>query len=234
MLAKLGIGNAHPGGFSATLRQLEQYPLPPKSNVLEVGCGTGRTACYLAAQGHRVTGVDIRPDMIGKANMRADKERVSVQFMEGDASALPFQNDSFDVILAESVSVFTDTEKALKEYHRVLCKDGKLYDREMVQRNPMPRDIYDEIMQFYQINTLWDLATWSSLISKAGFRQMQVDGPFLFPQVDEDLLKHPDHYQQIDDGSFFDQKIWTLTNQYNRIMDLSQEFIGFILIIGTK
>ncbi|UUZ83362.1 hypothetical protein LJK88_05535 [Paenibacillus sp. P26] len=37
MVAKLGVGGAHPGGFEATLEQLQRFPIPPGSRVLDVG-----------------------------------------------------------------------------------------------------------------------------------------------------------------------------------------------------
>lgn len=234
MLVKLGIGNAHPGGFAATLKQFEKHPLPAHSRILEIGCGTGRTACYTAAQGHDVTGIDIRSDMIAKAKMRAEKENVQVTFLEGDASSLPFPDESFDVILVESVSIFTDTAKALSEYRRVLRTGGQLFDREMVQRQPMPTEINEEITQFFQVEKLWDIHTWSGLIKAMDFHHSQIDGPFLFSAISEDLFEHPDHYQQIDKGSFLDPIVWEVTNKYNRIMDGYGEYIGFILVVATK
>ncbi|WP_340003902.1 class I SAM-dependent methyltransferase [Paenibacillus sp. FSL K6-0276] len=234
ILAKLGIGNAHPGGFTATLKQFEQYPLPIASRILEVGCGTGRTSCYLAAQGHDVIGIDIHPDMISKAKMRAEKENASIQFLVGDASSLPFPNESFDVILVESVSIFTDTDKAFSEYYRVLRTGGKLFDREMIQYKPMSTEIIQEITTFYHVEKLWDLSDWSALVNTIGFYHSQIDGPFLFPKSNEDLIEHPDHYQQMDVDSFLDHTIWEVIGKYNRIMDSYHQYIGFILFIGTK
>lgn len=234
MLAKLGVGNAHPGGFTATLKQLEQYPLPPASRILEVGCGTGRTSCYLAAQGHEVIGIDIHPDMIAKAKIRAEKEHASIQFLVGDASLLPFPDDSFDAILIESVSIFTDTEKAFSEYYRVLRTGGTLFDREMIQFKPMPTEIKQEITTFYQVEKLWDISDWSGLVNAMGFKHSQIDGPYLFPKSNEDLTEHPDHYQQMDVNSFLDHTIWEVISKYNSIMDGYHEYIGFILVIGTK
>lgn len=235
MLAKLGVGNAHPGGFSATLKQLARHPLPPDSKILEVGCGTGRTACYLAAQNHDVTGIDIRHDMIAKANLRAAKEHVNVRFMQGDACSLPFPNDTFDVILVESVSIFAETPKALAEYYRVLRTGGKLFDREVVQMETMPGNMYEEITRFYQIAKLWDAKDWAAMVGNAGFKQAQIEGPYEFPQqMSEDLIDHPDQHQQIDTGSLLDPEIWKITNRYESIMNRYRDYVGFILVIGTK
>lgn len=234
MLAKLGIGNAHPGGFSATLKQFEQYPLPAKSRILEVGCGTGRTSCYLAAQGHDVVGIDIRPDMIAKAKMRAETENLTLKFLEGDAASLPFPDESFDVILVESVSIFTDTRKALSEYYRILRSGGQLFDREMIQRKPMPPEISQEITEFYHVDKLWDIKEWSALVQTIGFIRSQIEGPFMFPKSSEDLIEQPDEHQQIDAGSFLDHSMWEVISKYNSIMDSYAEYIGYILVIGTK
>ncbi|OKP85972.1 hypothetical protein A3844_14540 [Paenibacillus helianthi] len=234
MLSKLGIGSAHPGGFSATLKQFEHYPLPTSSRILEIGCGTGRTSCYLAAQGHDVVGIDIRPDMIAKAKKRAEKENVTLKFLEGDALSLPFPNESFDVILVESVSIFTDTRKAFLEYYRVLRSGGQLFDREMTQRKPMSTEINQEITNFYHVDKLWDIKEWLALVQIIGFNRSKIEGPYRFPKTSLDLFEQPDAHQQIDEGSFLDPSIWEVIRKYNSIMDSYAEYIGFILVIGTK
>ena len=61
--------------------------LPP-GRALDVGCGTGRDAVYLAKRGWQVTAVDIVADAIGKARQRAAQEGVQVQWITGDVSAL--------------------------------------------------------------------------------------------------------------------------------------------------
>lgn len=234
MLVKLGIGNAHPGGFQATLKQFEKYPIPPNSKILEVGCGTGRTSCYLASQGHEVTGIDIRPDMIKKAKLRAAKQHVSVQFLVGDATAIPFQAETYDIVLVESVSIFTNTAKALAEYYRVLRLDGKLYDREMVRMKPTPEKIYKQLTQFYQVKQLWGIEEWTSLMRSTAYKHIQMDGPYAFTDTNKDLMEHPDCFQTIDSGAFLDQQIWKITNTYNQIMKNYRSYIGSILLIATK
>ncbi|WP_158299405.1 class I SAM-dependent methyltransferase [Paenibacillus antri] len=234
MLARLGIGDAHPGGFAETVKQLRAYPLPPDAKVLEVGCGTGRTACYVAAQGHRVTGIDIRPDMIAKAKARAEKEKLTVEFRRGDATALPFPDESFDVVLVESVSIFTDTPQALREYYRVLRGGGRLFDREMIRRSSMPSEAHDAIARFYGISKLWEPEDWTVEARNAGFRPFHIDGPFPFPTGIEQKQLYKDEYQQIDTGSLFDVDIWEVTNAYDAIMGNSAEHLGYILLVGSK
>ena len=72
LLAWLGIGSSHPGRFPATLKNLSTMDIKAEVLLLDAGCGSGLTACYLAkTKGCRVIGVDINPQMIEKARLRA-------------------------------------------------------------------------------------------------------------------------------------------------------------------
>ncbi len=64
--------------------------LPPGAEVLDVPCGDCRIAVELAARGHRVTGVDIQPEMIAAARAKAAERRVAVELLEGDMRDLPW------------------------------------------------------------------------------------------------------------------------------------------------
>ncbi|WKL04724.1 methyltransferase domain-containing protein [Paenibacillus amylolyticus] len=129
MLARLGEGSAHPGGFLATLKLLESLSLPVDSHILEIGCGTGRTACYLAKRGYQVTAIDLNRQMLDKAVRRARRERVDVRFVQADVASLPFPENHFDMVFVESVTIFTPWRSALTEYRRVLKPAGLLVDR---------------------------------------------------------------------------------------------------------
>src|SRR5438552_17930744 len=67
-------------------------------NVLDVGCGTGVVAITAARIGARVRGVDLTPELLGRARENASVANVEIDFRESDAEALPFEDGSFDVV----------------------------------------------------------------------------------------------------------------------------------------
>src|SRR5436190_12898411 len=75
----------------------EQLDVPAGCQLLDVGCCSGQVALWAARDGVRVTGVDIAPNLVQRAQARADAEGLKARFMEGDAEALPFEDATFDV-----------------------------------------------------------------------------------------------------------------------------------------
>ncbi len=117
----------HMGGLKATEELRESCHIDKDKYILEVGCGTGMTVCYLAKRhGCRVVGVDISEGMIGWSTKRAKRARVEdrVEFKVGDAQDLPFKDALFDAVICESVTAFVDKQKALSEYIRVTKPGG--------------------------------------------------------------------------------------------------------------
>nr|WP_282446422.1 class I SAM-dependent methyltransferase [Paenibacillus silvae] len=174
LLARLGEGSAHPGGFSATLQLLDSLSLPAGAHILEVGCGTGRTACHLAHLGYRVTAIDLHRHMLDKAVRRARKERVDVRFIQADAAALPLPDHQVDVVFIESVTIFTPWRKTIAEYARVLKPGGLLVDREMVLSGRKTELMSRRLRQFYGIRTLATAGAWKKRLRGCGFSRVQV------------------------------------------------------------
>jgi arsenite methyltransferase len=116
------------GGLKATRELIESCHIGQGQYILDVGCGTGVTPCYLVKRyGCRVVGIDISDKMIVWANETASSERVEsrVEFRVADAQELPFDNAIFDVVICESVNVFVpDKPKAVDEYARVIKPGG--------------------------------------------------------------------------------------------------------------
>lgn len=91
--------------------------------TLEVGCGEGRVSRDLKARGHRVIAVDTSPTLIGLAKA-ADG---SIEYVRCDASRLPFQEGTFDlVVFYNSLMDFDDMDAAVAECARVLIPGGSM------------------------------------------------------------------------------------------------------------
>jgi ubiquinone/menaquinone biosynthesis C-methylase UbiE len=107
---------------------LADVEFPDAADVLEVGCGTGVLTRRLAEWPNvgEVVGVDIAGSLLATASELA-ADRPSVSFRESDARALPFADDSFDVVVFDStLSHVPGPEAALAEAFRVLRNGGRL------------------------------------------------------------------------------------------------------------
>lgn len=106
------------GGLEATNKLLELCQVKKSEDVLVVGSGNGVSAIKIHEfTGCRVTGIDLSPDMVERAREKLHPE---VEFQVGDAENLKFSEESFDVIISESVTGFTDKSRSISEYYRVL------------------------------------------------------------------------------------------------------------------
>jgi len=95
--------------------------------LLDVGCGTGPVAVTAARLGARVTGLDLTPDLLEHARENARIAEVDIDWHEGDAEALPFEDGSFDVVVSQFGHIFAPRpEVALAEMLRVLKRGGTL------------------------------------------------------------------------------------------------------------
>jgi SAM-dependent methyltransferase len=79
---------------------LGRVPVAPGMEVLDIATGTGNVAIRAAQMGARVTGVDLTPELFGRARERAAEAGVEVEWVEGDAEDLPFEDGRFDVVLS--------------------------------------------------------------------------------------------------------------------------------------
>jgi ubiquinone/menaquinone biosynthesis C-methylase UbiE len=119
-------------GYLAMVRSLVQEAgVGPGEAILEVGCGTGAIGrwLYRTTEGkNAITGVDINRYLLREAANLARLENLdgAIQFEEGDAEDLPYEDDSYDVTIAVTVMEEVDADKMLAEMIRVTRPGGRV------------------------------------------------------------------------------------------------------------
>jgi SAM-dependent methyltransferase len=121
------------GDYAAVAEVIDEVPprdllsrveVAPGQYVLDVAAGTGNIAIRAAAAGAQVIGLDLTPELFDTARRRAAEHGVAVDWVEGDAEELPFEDESFDVVLsAFGVQFAPRHEIAARELARV-CRPG--------------------------------------------------------------------------------------------------------------
>lgn len=111
------------------VRLLEYVSLPEKSEVLDLGCGTGQLLNRLAAKypNLRGTGLDLSAQMISQARQR-NSHHPRLIYIKGNAAELPFADMQFDAVFNTlSFLHYPLPEQVFQEVSRVLHPNGKFY-----------------------------------------------------------------------------------------------------------
>ncbi|GCD89566.1 class I SAM-dependent methyltransferase [Nocardioides sp. LS1] len=104
------------------LRNLPEAP----GRAADLGCGTGTLSLLLADAGWSVDGLDLSPEMVRLARTKAGS-RTDVSYVEGDASAPPFEAGAYDVVLCRHVLwALPDPVDALRRWEALLAPGGRL------------------------------------------------------------------------------------------------------------
>jgi ubiquinone/menaquinone biosynthesis C-methylase UbiE len=123
--------------FRSLARRLQG--IIPAGDVLEVAPGPGFLSIEFARTGdYKVTGLDVSKTFVELARKKAAQERVQVEFLEGNASAMPFADNSFDLLVCRAAfKNFSEPKKALEEMYRVLRPGGAALIIDLSRDTPM-------------------------------------------------------------------------------------------------
>ena len=127
-------------GLDRTWRRLTvEAVVQPGDRVLDACCGTGDLAVAAEREGGVVTGLDFSPGMLERARRKSD----TVEWVQGDLLALPFDDDAFDAAtVGFGVRNVADLEAGLRELRRVLRPGGRLAILEITQPRGLLRPFF--------------------------------------------------------------------------------------------
>jgi ubiquinone/menaquinone biosynthesis C-methylase UbiE len=161
----------HVGGLEGTQAMLELCGMGPDKYPLNVGCGAASTNIYIAkTYGVKSVGVDIKPNMVESARKRVERHGVAdlIELRTASAMDLPFLDDTFDIVISESVNVFIpDRAKAATEYVRVTKPGGYVGINEAIltqEPSPQMADMLDDIIGYEILPPEY----WIGLLEDAG------------------------------------------------------------------
>ncbi len=119
--------------------------IKPDQKVLDIGCGDGRNMKTILEKTKYVTGVD-NDQVAIQDTLKHFSDIHTVMIVHGEAAALPFEDNSFDVVTFLMILPNLDTQKvkALKEAARVLKDDGKII------LSTFAETAFDERMEIYK------------------------------------------------------------------------------------
>jgi ubiquinone/menaquinone biosynthesis C-methylase UbiE len=176
--ANLGLGCGNPVAL-ASLKEGEM--------VLDLGSGAGLD-CFLAANKvgpkGRVIGVDMTPEMIGKARENARRGKHSnVEFRLGEIENLPVADSMVDVVISNCViNLSADKKRVFEEAFRVLRPGGRLMVSDIVQLRQLPENVRKSVQAYVGcLSGAIKKEKYLNLASKAGFENVELVEEARFP-----------------------------------------------------
>ncbi|PLT33745.1 16S rRNA (cytosine(1402)-N(4))-methyltransferase [Bacillus sp. V5-8f] len=227
-MSKFGVSGAHPGGLTLTKEIFKTENIDQTSYILDVGCGTGQTAAYLAAQyGAKVIGLDNNPTMIAKAKNRMAKYQLPVQIIHGSIEEFPMKSNTFDFIISESVLSFINKPKSLKEIFRLLKRNGRFIANELTINYRLNPANEDEIKRFYGIDSLHMEKDWISLFEQTGFTNIKTRSP-------AQAMHQNNEVPEFVYSNNIAPELYTVFQQHFYIMTMYQGFLDYRIYSCTK
>jgi SAM-dependent methyltransferase len=105
-------------------RLVEACGIGPGMRVLDVASGTGNAAIPAAQRGAQVTASDLTPELLQAGRARAEAEGVELEWAEADAEQLPFEDESFDVVMSSIGAMFAPHHQDVADELVRVCRPG--------------------------------------------------------------------------------------------------------------
>ncbi|MCI2774833.1 class I SAM-dependent methyltransferase [Staphylococcus petrasii] len=180
-LATLGKKRLRPGGKVATDWLIKKGHFSKEKKVLEVACNMCTTSIELAKTYHcHIEGVDLNNKALeqGRKNVAKHHLEKYIHLTQANAAKLPFENNSFDIILNEAMLTMLPIamkEKVLQEYYRVLKPNGILLTHDIaIVNRPLKEQVITELSDAINVKvTPLTTEHWYQLYQSAGFSTIE-------------------------------------------------------------
>lgn len=181
LLKRLGKTKLRPGGIKATNWLFDKIPFTKDIVILEVACNEGSHLRQFAKTHKNLNyGIDNNAEWLNKGIEKVKEEGLEdlVKLQIGNAMDLPFEDNTFDVVINEAMLTMlgpVEKEKALTEYYRVLKPGGILLTHDVRQ----VKEDKDEIKKLQYVLNIPALPltkeNWLDLMKETGFKNMECE-----------------------------------------------------------
>lgn len=163
----------HYGGFDATDTLAAAAGIRREHKVLDVCCGLGGPARWMAARiGCKVTGLDLTPSRIASATRLTERVGLAhlVNFVQGDATAMPMPDQTFDRVYGQEAWVhIADKAALLAQCRRVLKPGGILAFTDIISCAPLTTEEAAQMADEMQFPSIVTAQHYLDLLPGAGF-----------------------------------------------------------------
>lgn len=238
-LAVLGKRVIHPGGRASTDRLLEWADVQSGERVLDVGCGVGTTAIRLAREYEAdVVAADIAPLMRERAAANVTgsgfADKVSVE--DADILSLPYADDSFDVVIAEAVTMFVNRRRAAAELARVCRRGGRVLATEFFWLRPPTEEAREIFLGEVCPGLRFDsVEEWVDIYGGAGLTDLRTEsGPFEMMTARGFLADEGAHAAAVvargmSRPAYLRKMVWLMPRMARAV-----PYLGYVLVSATK
>lgn len=164
----------HPGGLALTKRLAIRLRLRPTDRILDIACGAGESAHFLAREFQsRVVGIDLSEKLVQRANsLNRNSEQ---NFLVGDGEHLPIRDDSFTVVTSEcSMCLMHRFEAGLWEAQRILRPGGRIGISDVAMNGQAPVELQNILSRFLCVSHNISSLGYLNALQTEGFTNVEV------------------------------------------------------------